>query len=104
MVRSNNIQKRFCRIFGGNVILYYICVMKDFINYPLPGEKYQHYKGGVYEVICLANHTDNNEVLVIYKSLSFGSTYARPLNEWFDFVEWNRGGRPCKDRRFVKHG
>lgn len=104
MVRSNNIQKRFCRIFGGNVIFYYICIMKDFINYPLPGENYQHYKGGMYEVICLANHTDNNEVLVIYKSLSFGGTYARPLNEWLDFVEWNRGGRPCKDRRFVKHG
>ena len=78
--------------------------MKDFINYPLPGEKYQHYKGGMYEVICLANHTDNNEVLVIYKSLSFGSTYARPLNEWLDFVEWDNSVNPYKDKRFVKHG
>lgn len=61
--------------------------MFDTIEYPLPGERYQHYKGGVYEVICLANHTDTRESLVIYKSLSFGSTYARSLNEWNEFVE-----------------
>lgn len=77
--------------------------MKNFINYPLPGEKYLHYKGGRYEVICIANHTDNNEAVVIYKSLSFGSIYARPLNEWFDFVEWDNGVNPYKDKRFVKN-
>ena len=43
--------------------------MTEYINYPLPGEKYQHYKGGRYEVICLANHTYNNEPLFIYKSI-----------------------------------
>ena len=79
--------------------------MKDFIDYPLPGEKYLHYKGGRYEVICIANHTDNNEAVVIYKSLSFGSTYARPLVEWLDIVEWHRNTNSSyKDRRFVKHG
>ena len=56
-------------------------------NYPKPGEKYQHYKGGQYEVICMCNHTDTNEPLVIYKSLSFGSQYARPLSEWYDEVD-----------------
>ena len=54
--------------------------------YPQPGEKYQHYKGGQYEVICMCNHTDTNEPLVIYKSLSFGSQYARPFSEWHDEV------------------
>lgn len=79
--------------------------MKDFIDYPLPGEKYLHYKGGRYEVICIANHTDNNEAVVIYKSLSFGSTYARPLVEWFDIVEWYRNTNSSyKGRRFVKNG
>ena len=56
------------------------------INYPKPGEKYQHYKGGQYEVICMCNHTDTNEPLVVYRSISFGSQYARPLNEWHDEV------------------
>jgi hypothetical protein len=78
--------------------------MKKFIDYPLPGEKYLHYKGGMYEVICIANHTENNEAMVIYKSLSFGSIYARPLVEWFDVVEWRRSVNPYNDKRFVKHG
>ena len=57
------------------------------VNYPKPGEKYQHYKGGQYEVICMCNHTDTNEPLVVYRSISFGSQYARPLSEWYDEVD-----------------
>jgi len=77
--------------------------MTDYINYPLPGEKYQHYKGGKYEVICLSNHTDTKEPLVIYKSLSFGSIYARPLKEWFDVVENKKyGGKEIPINRFEK--
>ena len=56
-------------------------------TYPKPGEKYHHYKGGQYEVICMCNHTETNEPLVIYKSLSFGSQYARPFSEWNDQVD-----------------
>ncbi len=77
--------------------------MTEFINYPLPGENYQHYKGGKYEVICLSNHTDTKEPLVIYKSLSFGSIYARPLKEWFDIVESKKyGGNVIPINRFQK--
>ena len=76
--------------------------MKEYINYPLPGEKYQHYKGGKYEVICLANHTDNNEALVIYKSLSFGSIYARPLKEWIEIIGTEKAGTKYLIPRFEK--
>lgn len=76
--------------------------MKEYINYPLPGEKYQHYKGGKYEVICLANHTDNNEALVIYKSLSFGSIYARPLKEWIELIGTEKAGTKYPIPRFEK--
>jgi len=54
--------------------------------YPQPKETWLHYKGGQYEIICMCNHTDTNEPLVIYKSLSFGSIYARPFSEWHDVV------------------
>lgn len=75
--------------------------MDEFIKYPLPGEKYQHYKGGKYEVICLANHTDTKEPMVIYKSLSFGSIYARPLKEWFDVaINKKYGTRDIPINRF----
>jgi hypothetical protein len=54
------------------------------IQYPMPGERWKHYKGGVYEVITLANHSETKEPLVIYKSISFGSVYARPLAIWHE--------------------
>lgn len=60
---------------------------KNFVRYPEIGKQYNHYKGGVYEVISLATHSETSEVLVIYKSVLFGSVYARPLNLWFDEVE-----------------
>jgi hypothetical protein len=57
------------------------------ITYPEIGKTYKHYKGGKYEVITLAKHTNNNEPLVIYKSIHFGSVHARPLFEWYQSVE-----------------
>ena len=53
-------------------------------QYPQPGEKWQHYKGGQYEIVCMCNHTETNEALVIYRSLSFGGFHARPYTEWHD--------------------
>lgn len=59
------------------------------IEYPIPGEMYRHYKGGTYEVVTLAVHTETGENLVIYKSLNFGSVHARPLNMWSEEVKRN---------------
>lgn len=53
----------------------------------MPGERWQHYKGGVYEIITLANHSETQEAMVIYKSIPFGSVYARPLSMWQDVCE-----------------
>ena len=58
-------------------------------HYPKPGEKWQHYKGGQYEIVAMCNHTDTDEVLVIYKSLSFGGFHARPFAEWNNEVRTN---------------
>lgn len=72
-------------------------------NYPKPGEQFQHYKGGQYEVICMCNHTDTNEPLVIYKSLSFGSQYARPFSEWYNQVDTRKiAGKEYTVLRFEK--
>lgn len=59
-------------------------------HYPKPEEKWQHYKGGQYEIVCMCNHTDTNEVLVIYKSLSFGGFHARPYSEWHEVVKTSK--------------
>lgn len=56
-------------------------------KYPQPGEKYRHYKGGEYEVVCMCNHTETNEILVVYRSFSFGGFHARPYTEWFEEID-----------------
>ena len=54
--------------------------------YPQPGEKWQHYKGGEYEIVCMCNYTGTDEALVIYRSLSFGGFHARPYSEWHEQI------------------
>jgi len=39
----------------------------------------------------MCNHTTTDEILVIYKSLSFGGFHARPFSEWHDEVETTNG-------------
>jgi hypothetical protein len=61
------------------------------INYPKPGEQFIHYKGGLYEVITLAKDSRDDQTVVVYKSLLFGSVHTRPLPEWFDQVPTTSG-------------
>ena len=64
----------------------------------LPG-KYRHYKGGKYEVIGLANHSETLEVMVIYRAL-YGEMglWARPAYMWNEEVSTPSG----KVRRFER--
>jgi len=57
------------------------------INYPQPGRRYKHYKGGIYQVMFLSKHTENEEILVNYQSILFGSYYSRPLDSWNELTE-----------------
>jgi len=65
--------------------------MDPLVKYPILGNKYKHYKGGLYEVITMATHSETQEPLVIYKSLLFGSIYARPLKMWFELIALPNG-------------
>lgn len=58
--------------------------------YPLPNQRYKHYKGGTYEVISMATHTETREKLVVYKSINFGSVYVRPYELWVEVLEDGR--------------
>jgi len=48
---------------------------------------YRHYKGGLYEVIGAAIHTETLEKLVIYRALyGEGKVWARPLSMWNEII------------------
>lgn len=54
--------------------------------------KYQHYKGNMYEVIGIANHSETLEKMVIYKAL-YGEKeiWVRPLEMWDNDIMLNDG-------------
>lgn len=55
--------------------------------YPLPNQLYKHYKGGTYQIISMATHTETGEKLVVYKSLNFGSVYVRPYDLFTESID-----------------
>ena len=54
--------------------------------------KYRHFKGGEYEVLCMAKHSETLEDLVVYRALyGEGGVWVRPAAMWSETVE--HGGR-----------
>lgn len=53
---------------------------------PLPG-RYRHYKGGEYEVVGVARHSETDEQLVVYRCLyDNNSLWVRPLTMFLETV------------------
>jgi hypothetical protein len=48
---------------------------------------YKHYKGGLYEVIGVAKHSETLEELVVYRHLDDQSLWVRPLSMFLEEVE-----------------
>jgi hypothetical protein len=54
---------------------------------PQEGEHFKHYKGGLYQVILRATHTETKEDMVVYRNLQYNTIWARPLTSWHEPVE-----------------
>lgn len=51
-----------------------------------PG-KYRHFKGGEYELIGIANHSETLEPMVVYRALyAEGGLWVRPAKMWTEIV------------------
>lgn len=65
----------------------------------IPPGRYRHFKGGDYEVIAIARHSETEEPMVVYRALyGEGGVWVRPASMWNEAVA--RGGRTC--RRFYR--
>lgn len=53
------------------------------------GDKFKHYKGGIYKIIALATHTELQEGLVIYEDEQ-RNVWARPIDMFFGTLEDGR--------------
>ncbi|MFB2832944.1 DUF1653 domain-containing protein [Floridanema evergladense] len=53
---------------------------------PQVGKLYKHYKGGIYHVIAIAEHTETKESFVIYQSPNSAIVWARPLSNFAEVL------------------
>ena len=66
-----------------------------------PTGRYRHYKGGEYEVLGVARHSETLEPLVVYRPLHDASgLWVRPHAMFFGEVRIDGGLRP----RFTRFG
>lgn len=52
-----------------------------------PG-KYRHFKGGEYELIGIAKHSETLEPMVVYRALyGEGGLWVRPASMWTEIID-----------------
>ena len=49
---------------------------------------YKHYKGNMYELLYIANHSETLEKMVVYKAMyGEGEIWVRPASMWDEEIE-----------------
>lgn len=62
---------------------------------------YKHYKGNMYQVLYIANHSETLKKMVVYKALyGEGEIWVRPASMWEEEIEIN--GKTVKRFELIK--
>ena len=70
---------------------------------PQEGEMYRHFKGNEYQIVAVAEHSEDGSQMVVYKALyGEGKCYVRPLEMFMEMVDKEKYPDASQNYRFEK--
>ncbi len=69
---------------------------------PKAGEKWQHFKGHVYKIICIAEDTERINPVVVYQGVDDCAYWVRPLIMFMSEVDHDKYPNATQKWRFQK--